>query len=186
MSLCRKDIVSPQTADTGERLPSSSPGTISSDSLLPKSRDSSSKSEPHTPEKSDRSTPTLHGRENHPIGNPSPSDLKQPFYPTYPSNVQDFKSTFGGSYSSPGIGYPKTPTSLDGDDNRGNPSLQRSFSLSDSFHDDDSNSSESSFLNPNTGQPNYTRDPNTGQITYQPNKEGIFFCHLCSFSGWYI
>ncbi|XP_061178209.1 protein hunchback-like [Saccostrea echinata] len=179
----RKDIVSPQAADTGEKIPSSSPGTISSDNFLPKSHDSSLKSQPHTPEKLDRSTPPQ-GHENHPNRNPSPSDLKQPFYSSYSTpNLQEFKSSFGGSYPSPGVGFPKTPTSQDGDNPRGHLSLQRSFSLSDSFHDDNSNSSESSFLNPNTGQPNYTRDPNTGQITYQPNKEGIFFCHLCSFSG---
>lgn len=179
--------MSPQEADTGEKVPSrsSSPRPVGSDIFLPKSHNSPGKSEPHTPEKSERFSPPFLGQGNQqPKRNPSPSELKQSFYPNYPPNLQDFKSTFGGgSFQSPGLGFPKTPNSQEEEGPRGNPPLQRSFSLSDSFHDDDSNSSESSFLNPHTGQPSYIRDPNTGQITYQPNKEGIYFCHLCSFSG---
>ena len=64
-------------------------------------------------------------------------------------------------------------------------SLQRSPSLSASFNDN-SSSSESSFYNSaaNSGKfQSYTTDPTTGLVKYTPNKEGVFFCHLCSFSG---
>ncbi|KAK3088653.1 hypothetical protein FSP39_021977 [Pinctada imbricata] len=65
-------------------------------------------------------------------------------------------------------------------------SLQRSPSLGASFHDNNSSSSESSFYNTSSTPgkfTSYTTDPTTGIVKYLPNKEGIFFCHLCSFSG---
>lgn len=58
-----------------------------------------------------------------------------------------------------------------------------------SFQDTNSNSSDdhSEYLTNNVTSDStatYVRDPNTGHVTtIKPDKEGLYFCHLCSFSG---
>ena len=67
---------------------------------------------------------------------------------------------------------------------------QESYNLSNaSFHDTNSNSSDtpSDYISSHVTSEStttYVRDPNTGHITtIKPDKEGLYFCHLCSFSG---
>ena len=67
---------------------------------------------------------------------------------------------------------------------------QEGYNLSNaSFHDTNSNSSDtpSDYISSNVTSDStttYVRDPHTGHVTtIKPDKEGLYFCHLCSFSG---
>lgn len=67
---------------------------------------------------------------------------------------------------------------------------QESYNLSNaSFNDTNSNSSDagSEFISNHVTSEStttYVRDPTTGHVTsIKPDKEGVYFCHLCSFSG---